>query len=67
MKSNYIIDTEESPGVKNIKNTKQIMQNCARVVHQNEPMVEMNQCGGMAAHSRVHYEKYTVHNGGMFL
>lgn len=43
------------------------MQICTRVVHLNEPVVEMNQCGGMAAHSRVHYEKYTVHNGRMFL
>lgn len=49
------------------KKTKQIMQNCAHVVHLNEPTIEMNQCGGMAAHSRVHYEKYTVHNGRMFL
>lgn len=29
------------------------MQNCAPV----------NQCDGMAAHSRVHYENYTVRNG----
>lgn len=29
----------------------------------NEPVVEMNQCGGMAAHSRVHCENYTVRNG----
>lgn len=39
------------------------MQTCARVVHLNEHEAEMNQCGGMAAHSRVHYENYTVRNG----
>lgn len=38
------------------------MQTCARVVHLNEHEVEMNQCGGMAAHSRVH-ENYTARNG----